>query len=47
MRRAVAIAAISGWVFVLFLLLPDIKNFLLTHPLSSNNPTGTLRTDAQ
>ena len=33
MRRAVAIAAIIGWVFALFLLLPDIKNFLLTHPL--------------
>jgi hypothetical protein len=33
MRRAVAIAAIIGWVFTLFLLLPDIKNFLLTHPL--------------
>ena len=33
MRRAVAIAAIIGWVFAFFLLLPDIKNFLLTHPL--------------
>ena len=33
MRRAVAIAAITGWVFALFLFLPDIKNFLLTHPL--------------
>jgi len=33
MRRAVAIAAIIGWVFALFLFLPDIKNFLLTHPL--------------
>ena len=33
MRRAVAIAAIIGWVLALFLLLPDIKNFLLTHPL--------------
>ena len=32
MRRAVAIAAIIGWVFAFFLLLPDIKNFLLTHP---------------
>jgi hypothetical protein len=32
MRRTVAIAAIIGWVFALFLLLPDIKNFLLTHP---------------
>jgi hypothetical protein len=32
MRRAVAIAAIIGWVFTLFLLLPDIKNFLLVHP---------------
>ncbi len=33
MRRAVAIAAIIGWVLAFFLLLPDIKNFLLTHPL--------------
>ena len=33
MRRAVAIAAIIGWVLALFLLLPDIKNFLLMHPL--------------
>lgn len=33
MRRAVAIAAIIGWVFALFLFLPDIRNFLLTHPL--------------
>jgi hypothetical protein len=33
MRRAVAIAAITGWVFAFFLLLPEIKNFLLTHPL--------------
>jgi len=33
MRRAVAIAAVTGWVFALFLLLPDIRNFLLTHPL--------------
>ena|SRR5271167_3015954 len=33
MRRAVAIAAIIGWVFALFLLLPDIKNIFLTHPL--------------
>jgi hypothetical protein len=32
MRRAVAIAAIIGWVFTLFLLLPDIKNFPLMHP---------------
>ena len=32
MRRAVAIAAIIGWVFALLLLLPDIKNFLLMHP---------------
>ena len=32
MRRAVAIAAIIGWVFTLFLLLPDIKNFFLMHP---------------
>jgi hypothetical protein len=33
MRRAVAIVAIIGWVFAIFLLLPDINNFLLTHPL--------------
>lgn len=33
MRRAVAIAAIIGWVFALFLFLPDIRNFLLAHPL--------------
>jgi hypothetical protein len=33
MRRAVAIAAVIGWLFALFLLLPDIKNFLLTRPL--------------
>jgi hypothetical protein len=33
MRRAVAIAAIIGWALGLFLLLPDIKNFLLMHPL--------------
>jgi hypothetical protein len=33
MRRAVAIAAVIGWLFAFFLLLPDIKNFLLTHPL--------------
>jgi|ERR1700676_18200 len=33
MRRAVAIVAIIGWVFALFLLLPEIKNFLLMHPL--------------
>ena len=32
MRRAVAIAAIIGWVFTLLLLLPDIKTFLLMHP---------------
>ena len=32
MRRAVAIAAIIGWVFAFFLLLPDIKNFLMMHP---------------
>jgi hypothetical protein len=33
MRRAVAIAAVIGWLFAFFLLLPDIKNFLQTHPL--------------
>jgi hypothetical protein len=33
MRRAIAIAAIIGWVFTFFLFLPDIRNFLLTHPL--------------
>ena len=33
MRRVVAIAAMIGWLFAFFLLLPDIKNFLLTHPL--------------
>jgi len=32
MRRAVALAAIIGWVFTLLLLLPDIKNFLLMRP---------------
>jgi hypothetical protein len=32
MRRAVAVAAVIGWVLALFLLLPDIHNFLLTHP---------------
>lgn len=33
MRRTVAIAAVIGWMFAFFLLLPDIKNFFLTHPL--------------
>jgi len=33
MRRAVATAAVIAWLFAFFLLLPDIKNFLLTHPL--------------